>query len=90
MPARLVGGQVEHQVRDACPGQAADQLGCNVGAGLTGWQVAAGRLHQGDGRVEVRAADWAEDGDQDRQDGHRGGRVDQQLQQHVTGEPGWP
>ena len=90
MPAGLVGGQLGHQVRDAGPGQAADQLGGNVCAGLTGWQVTASRLDQRDGRVEVRAADRAEDGDQHRQDGHRGGRVDQQLQQHVTGEPGWP
>jgi hypothetical protein len=81
----LDGGQLEHEVREHRADAAADGLGDDVQAGVSGGHGAEESVDERDDRVEVGAGDRAEDEDQADERAGRGGGVLQELETHVVG-----
>ena len=65
-------------MRGQCPDEAADELRSDVRACFTPWDFLPGGHHHRDGRIEMRARDRAQHGDQHEQDSAGRQRVGEQ------------
>ena len=79
-------GLLEHQVGEDGAGDASRQLGADVRGAACGRDRALRHVGERHRRVERSPADGQGDGDQDAEHGHRGDRVEQQLEPDVIGE----
>jgi hypothetical protein len=68
-------------------GNTSRDLGEDVEQDVSGYELAPERKDQRDGGIEMRARDWAENGDQHDQDGAGGKGVAEQRKRDILGEP---